>query len=138
MQRFKRGEAVWLFRQDEFGYPQLHHRPAIVTKRVHRLSYFCTFVAHDPRRPCEEWKLDRRGHQYDPRDMLPYSKVQPWEDNHSNAIDHLRELRAEWGRTVEPEKKAAWLAAEKERQRASDAINRRLLPILARIMGAVS
>jgi len=130
MQRFKRGDAVWVFWQDRFGYPQMHYRPGVVTKKVHPTSYLVAFVANDPRRCSSEWKLDRQAKQRHPSDMIEY-------DPHLGAV-HLRHLRKEWAQTVDQATYEAWKASEAERKQMSEELNRKLRPIFARMLGAAS
>lgn len=135
MATFKKGDAVWVyFTSEPGGYPGLYHRPCIVTKRIHPTSYKVAFVANDRERPVNEWKLDHRSHEHHPSDMLPYSPAMPFEDNHCNAIEWLRELRDQWKTEAPPEKQAAWSKSEEERERTNRELNRKLRPILARMM----
>jgi len=133
--RFKKGDAVWLYFTSEPGaYPGMYHRPGIITKRIHPTSYMVAFCANDYERPVEKWALDRRSHEHHPSEMLPFSPAIPFEDNHDNAKERLRELRDKWKAGTPPEKQAAWWKSEEARERINREINRKLRPILARMM----
>jgi len=134
--RFKKGDAVWIYFTSEPGnYPGLYHRPGIITKKIHPTSYMVAFMANDRDRPVSEWKLDRHSHEHHPSDLLPYSAAMPFEDNHDNAKERLRELRETWKAEAPQEDQAAWWKSEEERARLNRKLNRTLRPILARMLG---
>lgn len=136
MYRFKKGEAAWLYWNDkETGFPQMYHRPCIITKKIHPASFKVAFVANDPERPVSEWKLDRHEHEHHPSDMLAYSDVQSEEDNRCNADDHLEALRDQWKVETPIAKQEAWWKSEADRKCMNEELNRTLRPILARMMG---
>lgn len=133
--RFKKGEAVWLYYTSEpGGYPGLYHRPAIITKKIHPTSYMVAFVANDRELPVDQWKLDYRSHEHHPSDLLPYSTAMPFEDNHDNAKERLHALRDQWKAETPADKQKAWWDSEADRERTNKEINRKLRPILARMM----
>jgi len=124
MERFNRGQAVWVFWQNRFGYPEMHHRPGVVQKRIHPTSYLVAFVANDPGRYQTEWKLDRKGKQRHPSDLL---------DHAADPGAHLRALRAKWRQEADPAVIAEWEKEEAARKKMNDDINRKLRPIFARM-----
>lgn len=136
MQRFKRGDAVWCFWQDRFGHPQMHHRPGVVTKKVHPTCYVVATMSNDPYRPKSEWHLDRTGRQRHPSDLLPYSDMKPHDDNRMDATEHLRELRKIWREETSPDIIAAFEKDREEVKRMNINLNRKLRPILGRMLSA--
>lgn len=125
MERFNRGQAVWVFWQDRFGYPHMHHRPGVVQKKIHPTSYLVAFVTNDPRRYQTEWHLDRKGKQRHPSDMI---------DHGADPGVHLRTLRTRWREETDPATIAAWEKEEAERKKLNADINRKLRPIFARML----
>lgn len=125
MTTFKKGDAVWLYWTDkDTGYPQMYHRPGIVTKKIHPTSFMVAFCSNDCRRPVSEWKLDRRSHQHHPTDLYPHD-LDPGAE--------LRRRRAVWKEETPAEKQAAWWKSEAERKKANEELNRTMRPILARL-----
>ncbi len=123
MTTFKKGDAVWLYwNQSSTDYPQLHHRPGIITKRRHPTSFMVAFCRDDrPRNvPVGKWKLDRRSHEHHPTDLHPYDLDPGME---------LRRRRTAWKEEASQEKQEA--------KRKEDASNARLQENLNRIMGPI-
>ena len=126
MTPFKKGDAVWLYWDDKAtGYPQMYHRPGIVTKKIHPRSFMVAFVANDPKRPVDQWTLDRRSHEHHPSELLPHD-LDPGAE--------LRRRRDLWKAEASPEMQAAWWKSEADRKRMNEELNRTLRPILARMM----
>jgi hypothetical protein len=115
MERFNRGQAVWVFCQDRFDYPQMHNRPGVVVKRIHPTSYLVKFVARNLKRNQTEWTLDRAGKQHHPSDLL---------DHGTDPELHLQQLRAKWRAEAAPETIAAQEKEQAERKRRNDFFSR--------------
>lgn len=125
MSRFKKGDAVWLYWEDQAtDYPHMYHRPGIVTKKVHPALFLVAFVESDPRRPCEEWKISRRSHKHHPTEMHPHD-LDPGQE--------LRTRRIKWADEAPKEKQAAWWKQEANRKRLNEEMNLALRPILNRM-----
>lgn len=125
MTTFKKGAAVWLYWNDkDTGYPQMYHRPGIVTKRIHPTSYMVAFAANDYRRPVSEWSLDRRSHEHHPSEIYPHNLDPGME---------LRRRRVVWAEDTPREKQEAWWASEAKRKKMNEQLNQTLRPILARM-----
>ena len=126
MTTFKKGDAVWLYWNDKAtDYPQMYHRPGIITKRIHNASFMVAFVANDPTRPIKQWQLDRRSHEHHPTDLYPH---------HLDPVAELRRRRALWVEETDPDKQAAWWKSETERKKVNEELNRKLRPIMARML----
>jgi hypothetical protein len=125
MTTLKKGDAVWLYWNDKTsGYPQMYHRPGIITKKVHPTSFMVAFCANDYRRPVNEWTLDRRSHEHHPTDLYPHD-LDPGAE--------LRRRREVWVKETPHEIVTAWWKSETERKNANKELNRKLRPILARM-----
>jgi hypothetical protein len=115
MERFNRGQAVWVVWQDRLDYPQMHNRPGVVVKRIHPTSYLVKFVARNLKRNQTEWTLDRTGTRHHPSDLL---------DHGADPKAHLQLLREKWRAEAAPEKIAAREKEQAERKRRKEFLSR--------------